>query len=348
VVRIDRRDRPVKFARFVSFDAGQSAGAAASRGSAGRVEPDRLYVLAFDEASFRPADARVAAQATRHFIDSLNPTDYVALFKFPITGPQMELTQNHASVEIKLDGIVGGYQQMRREFDLLPSEIVDLTADDRLVLDQIVRRECSPFDQECPRRIVRQAMDEAGFAEAEAEMRLGAIADLFASLATLPGRKTVLIASGGLFDADRAAGRPDLSAPLTEIARIAARSNTAVYVLHHDSSFFASLERSPRRAAAPGDTPLFAKTFRDGEINANGLEQLAAMTGGSYYKVEAGTPAQAFAQILRETGGFYVLAVEAIDGERDGGLHDVRISVDDDDATVRSQKQIVIPRRISG
>jgi hypothetical protein len=48
---------------------------------------------------------------------------------------------------------------------------------------------------------------------------------------------------------------------------------------------------------------------------------------------------------MRESAGFYLLAVEATSAERDGQPHVLRIDVNADNATVRNQKRIVIPRR---
>lgn len=347
-VSIDGRQRPVRFAQFVSFDRSLTASPAGPGGGDARVSHSRIYILAVDEASFRAGEAQMAGQASRGFIELLHPSDYVGLFTFPVSKPEMQITQSHAAVKAALNKLVGGYQRMQREFDLLPSEVVDLTGQDRTVLEEVVRRECRPFDRECPRRVLSQAMDEAAFAEAGAGMRLSAIANLLTALERVPGRKTVVVVSAGLLDADRVGGRPDLSGAMDLIADAAARSNTVLYVLHHRSSSPSALDGGPRRLAARGDTPLIARASRDGRLRALGLEQVAGVTGGLYQEIEAGTPAQAFARIMRESAGFYVLAVETTDAERDGQAHHLRIDVDVDDATVRNQSRIVIPRHAGG
>ena len=92
---------------------------------------------------------------------------------------------------------------------------------------------------------------------------LGGLRQLFEGLATLEGRKTVVLISGGLFTSDRGDGRVRMQSDIARIGRQAATSNTNLYVLHMDSSFIEAF--SERRGPSP-------TIFRDSNQLATGLE----------------------------------------------------------------------------
>ena len=63
----------------------------------------------------------------------------------------------------------------------------------------------------------------------------------------MPGRKTLVLISGGVVGSDRPGGRPDLNNLGTEAGREAARANTAVYTLNIDTAFQERFERNRER-----------------------------------------------------------------------------------------------------
>jgi VWFA-related protein len=348
-VRIDGRRRKVVSADLVHYDPALLAAAAAARpptlSDLAKKPADRMFILAVDEASFRPGDAMVMRDSARKFIDTLHDSDYVGLYKFPVIERNLDLTHGHAAVKVALSKIMGSYLHVRGEFNLLPSEIVDIMASDRDALEEVWRRECDPLDLTCRDRITQEARASAGFAEADAATRIHSLRLLLDALADVPGRKTLVVLSGGMFSSDRAVGRPDITSSMVQLGKEAAVANTALYVLHLDSSFFDSLMATGRRSVAQGDTPLFAKSFRDGQIYGMGLEQLAGAAGGGYIRIQAGAPDYAFGRVLRETSAYYLLGVEPDDRERDGRLHFLRISAKAKGGQVRGRTHVVIPRR---
>ena len=134
----------------------------------GKRPSDRMFVLAIDEASLKPGDAMVAAQAGRKFIDTLHESDYIGLYKFPVIERQLDLTHGHAAVKIALGRISGSFLHMRGEFNLTPSEIVDITATDHEVWQQVVRRECDPVDLELSGSRHQRSADHRELREADA------------------------------------------------------------------------------------------------------------------------------------------------------------------------------------
>jgi VWFA-related protein len=345
-VKIDGRTRQVVSADLVSFDPASMAARKLGAPTPFSNKPhDRIFVLAVDEASLRPSQTAPALQAARKFIDKLHTNDYIGLFTYPIFERNLDITHGHANVKLALSKVMGSHMHVRGEFDLLPSEIIDVNANDRDTYEQIVRRECDPSDIGCGDRIIQEARAAAGFAEAEAASRVHALRILLDALADVPGRKTLIVLSGGMFSSDRTVGRPDIASSMMQLGRDAAIANTAVYVFHLDDSFFQSMTSGSRLSVAEGDPPLFARSFRDGEVFGHGLQQLAGTAGGSYLRIQAGTPDYAFDRVLREMSAYYLLGVAPDDRERDGRLHFLRVKASVKGATVRSRTHVFIPRR---
>ena len=351
-VKIDGRKRNVVSATLIDYDP-------AIREEAQKKAPpslatymnkprDRMFIIAVDEASLSPGDAKVAMTAAKKFIDTLHPTDYVALYKYPIISRDLNVTHGHAEVKSALDKVIGVYSPIRSQYGLLPSEIVDIMAGDSEVLQQVVRRECSDTDLTCIQTMTTMIPGEARvlsmMAETDAATRVHALRLLLDALARVDGRKTLIVISGGLFTTDRTGGRPDTSSSMTFLGKEAAVANTSLYVVHLDSSFFMDLSGPGQRAPAPGDPPQIARSSRDRETFGLGLQQLAGTAGGGYIRVQAGTPDYAFARVLKETAAYYLLAVEPDARDRDGRLHFLRTTVKAKGALVRSRSHVFIPK----
>jgi VWFA-related protein len=312
----------------------------------GRVPPGtRLYLIAVDESSFPMTSVRPAMQATTRFIERLEPEDMVGLYVFPIAPRKINLTHDHRAVARALGDITGLRTPLSGEFDLTASEIVDINARDGSAFATIIERECDPTDLNCPDRVRAEATIKAGHVEAQVQQSLSALGDMLASLAALPGRKTVLFLSGGLIAADRVAGRPDVSSILKSVAEQAGMSNVNLYVLHTDNGWsdgMSAANRPTRSASAR-----FQSLFRDTEIDARGLELFAGYAGGSLMRIQAGTGDYAFDRVRRETTAHYMLGVEPAREDRDGRQHYIRVKVDAKGATVRNRTQVFIPRALS-
>jgi hypothetical protein len=164
---------------------------------------------------------------------------------------------------------------------------------------------------------------------------LGGLRGLIGGLATVPGRKILVLVSGGLLVSDRADGRVGARSEMTALGREAAAANTTVYALHMDSSFL---------DAFAADGKMSATLFRDSSMHAAGLEMVAGAAGGDVLRIEGGTPDRAFDRVLRETSAHYLLGVEVNAADRDGRAHNIRVEVKRRGSTVRSRTMVVIPK----
>ena len=165
---------------------------------------------------------------------------------------------------------------------------------------------------------------------------------LLQGLASLPGRKTVVLVSGGLISGDRG-GRPDLGDFMRSVGAEAGASASSLYVLHVDDSFFDAFSATNNPVTDASDRTRSAA--RDSYLLGTGLDRLAGTAGGALLRVQAGTADSAFDRVLRESEAYYLLGVQPSADDRDGKLHFLRVKVKRRGVTVRSRMQVVIPAR---
>lgn len=343
-VSINGRSRRVVSAEFIRASAATSSAPAARNVAplADAVTPPvapagRTVVLAVDEHSFGAGAAQAAMQAAGRFLDHLEPDDLVGLYAYPTSASSLNLTRDHASVRKALGGIVGMLDVPSSRFNLNATEVVDITAGDADALGAVAARECRSRDSSCARDIRMEATSLAGMFEIQVSQSLNGLHGLLRSLSRWPGRKILVVVSGGLLASDRPGGRPDLTMETLALGREAAAANTSLYGLHMDSSFLDAFSAGSKRAATPA-------LMRDSSLLGRGFERFTAAAGGTLIRIEAGTGDSAFARVLLETSAYYLLGVEPVEADRDGKSHEIRVKVKQRGATVRSRATVVIPK----
>ena len=344
-VAIDGRPARVVSAELVQYSpaAGPLAATVPIR-TPGHVPDDsRVYVIAVDQPGFSTAAIMPIRRALQQFVNQLRPEDMVGLYEFPFREPMLDVTHDHAQVVRGFNRIVGQLEPGIGVFSLTPSEIIDITARDDETFSKVVRRECDPTDTSCPDAVRQEASAVAGFLEADAQMRLSALSNLMRGLARFPGRKNVVLVSGGMVSSTRVSGRPDVSVLMGRVGDEAAAADAALYVLHWDNTFLDAYSAANRPSRNPADR--FESMFADRHAIGQGLEMIAGKAGGHLLRVEAGTGESAFGRILLETSAYYLLGVEPSDGDRDGKPHFLRVTVKGRGINVRVRSKVVIPRR---
>ena len=303
----------------------------------------RMVIVAVDESSLSPNAARLAALAARKFIDRLPADDVVGVYTYPFGKPLVDLQHDHGLASRSLDQVSGNYTPPISRYALSLSEILDVTAGDTGTLNKIATRVCEVDTRGCLDGIKGEAMMLAAHLETQSRQSLGELGFLLRGLHTLPGRKTVVLISGGLIAADRMGARPDVSEMVRSAAEQAAESDVVLYALHIDSSLldgFSAAQKSTMR-----NSDRFESLPRDRTVQANGLERVAGEAGGAVFRDEVGAGEVGFDRILRETSGYYLLGVEPLDFDRDGRLHAIRVKSSAKGATVRARTRVVIPVR---
>jgi VWFA-related protein len=308
----------------------------------GQLMPDaRVFIVAIDEFSFVPSAVGPAMQAARRFVQQLRPEDVVAIYAYPFHDGSLDLTHDHYSAERALDRVSGRRERQLGMFSLTPSEIIDITAEDQAVTNRVISRECSPTDPTCPGAVRAEAHSIAGYFEGQAAQSISSLSLLVKSLRRLPGRKTLVLMSGGVMTSDRTGGRPDVTGLFSALGEDAAASETNLYVLHWDTNFLETFSAVNPTGTSSSDR--FTSAFRDSDTFRHGLDAVAGKSGGALLAIEAGTGQYAFERVLRESTAYYLLGVASTTNDRDGRLHFINVKTKARGATVRSRTHVVIP-----
>lgn len=326
----------------------------------------RTYVLAFDTDSFGISESREVVGAARGFIRQLQPGDKVGLYTFPV-GPRREPTTDHQEISRLVDTVVGRSQSMIGEYNLSPSEIVDITAENsrdlsRLqgpgrggaaaataalqsgsmsaesALQRVQLRECGAIESSCAEMIQAEASAKAFYLEGRATEGLNGLRSLIQLLNEQPGRKTVVMFSAGITASDRPGGRPEVGELAKQLGRDAAATNTAIYTLHVEKSAMQAVRPEQRRTDR---TPVSLN--RDAAVTGRLLEEFSGASGGALIRVLMGGGELALERVLRETSSHYLLGVEPADADRDGKLRELRVKVSRPGTTVRSRSWVIVP-----
>ena len=345
-VSINHHDRRVVSADLVHYSTTPPlANIAPPRLTPGAVPTDgRVFILAVDEASFSSGGIKPALQAAQRFVANLRPADMVGLYVYPFERPRLDLTHDHQAVRDALGHLSGQREDRHGQYLLTPSEVIDITAGDRDALQRVVAAECPVAagempDVGCPYTISAEASMAAAYYESEASQRIYGLGMLIQDLGDLPGRKTLLVVSGGLLAANRAGAHPDIQAFMSRLGEEAARSNVDTYVIHLDDTYLNafSVSRPLSRRAADQTRSVMA----DESAYADGLIRLATETGGAYLGVKAGTGDIAFGRVLRETMAYYLLGVEPTPEDWDGKKLVVQVKTRARGATVRALREVI-------
>ena len=335
-VDISGRRRKIASMQFVSYAPSKVPGSTTTpgltAGPAGDPRPRRMYLLAVDEHSLHTANAMAAVTAAERFIDRLQPDDLVGLYAYPTGAAQHDLTTDHAAVRKVLQKIGGLFNEPVNGLNMSPSEIIDCANNDRDCLMRVWQRECK--GSACSQSQIRaEATSLSGMMETMASQSIGGLRGLLRGLKDIPGRKTLVLVSGGLVTTDQAGGRMNVRNEIAQVGREASLANVNVFALHLDWSFIQAVTN--RRG-------IRSTYFRESSMAASGLEAVAGNAGGTVIRVYGTSPDVAFDRVLSETSGQYLLGVESTPEDRDGQPHPIRVKVKRGGAQVRSRTFVTI------
>jgi VWFA-related protein len=310
-------------------------------------------MLAVDIFSFSLDATMAVAKAAKGFIAQLDDDDYVGLYTFPV-GSRIAATRDHGAVSRRLDTLVGQESSVRSAYNLNISEIVDIVAEetaagaratapgaDMGVTRRVMARECpTANDLNCMEAIQTEAQALSFYLETRINQGVSGLRSLVQILGEVPGRKTVVVLTGGMPVSDRLGGRPDIGEVARTLGQDAARANTIIYAVYVDSSYVRSFSADRRRYDRQSQNPA-----REHAMMGRLIDAFAGSSGGTMLTAVLGGGEQAFARILRETSSHYLLGVEPAEADRDGPLRRLSVKVDHPSTTVRSRQWVVVPKR---
>ncbi|MDO8680317.1 MAG: VWA domain-containing protein [Acidobacteriota bacterium] len=342
-LEVDGRVRRVVSAQYVSQVARRTLPpqlAARHFTSNEAADTGRIIVVAVDEAHIRRLEGRPALRAAEAFIDKLDPSDHIGVLGLTRVGA-LTLTRNRVALKQKLGTLFGQADPVFLQFNLGLSEALEIAEGSRSRLADAVLRECGRALTEyvsvaraaddagagrdgCPEQIEQESRGIAQHAHTQARISLSGLEALVASLKDIPGPKTVVLLSEGMVADPR---RIDL-------ARVAAEAQAArvsIYALHLEVPIF--------EAAQDRISPTLS---RDLQVKGDGLARVAGAARGAVFRL-AGNDPRPFARIARELSGYYLLAFEPIETERDGRSHRIRVELARGGGELRARTGFTLP-----
>lgn len=341
-LRVDGQPRRVVSAQFVSQAArGPRALRPAPAHFSSNQDEDtgRLVVVAIDEAHIRRLEGRPALRAAETFIDALDAQDRVAVIGLARLGA-LDFTRDRLALRRRLASLTGQTDPVFQQFNIGLSEALEISEGSRTRLADAVLRECGRALSDyvnlaraaddtsgrdaCPEQVEQESRATAQHAHIQARISLSALEALIVSLSDLPGPKAIVLLSEGLVADPR---RVDL-------AKLAAEAQTArvtIYALH--------LEVPTFEAAQDRVSPSFV---RDVQVRGDGLARVAGAARGAVFR-QVGSDSRPFERIARELSGYYLLAFEPLDSERDGRRHRIQVTVARGGGELRARPGFTLP-----
>lgn len=344
-VNIDGRTHPVVTLDYVRYNAPPAEASPAAAApplptAAAAIAPGdstRVLILAVDELSFMTASRGAPIEVVTRIAALASPRDLIGLISFP--GPAVTFspsTDRAALLEAaaKISGRLVIPSSNRLQFSV--ADAVDWSAD-ASYRQRIYQRECPVAgDMACRRDVEMLAAEFIGTFQMQAMMSVSGLQNVVDIVKQYPGRKTLIVVSGGFVASDRMGGKPDIQFEADMLGRRAAEANAVIYSLHTEVAFLHAFS-SPQAARQ------LQNVMRDSSLMAGGLERFTASAGGTVIPVPAG-PDKALARVLSETSAYYLLGVEPLPEHRDGKVHRISVKVRHAGAQVRARSSVRIPR----
>ncbi len=340
-VKVDGTPRRVVWAEYVPHKVTPLRAANSSEHFSTNEEaaPGRVVLVAVDQAHIRRVEGLAALRAAAAFIDALDPADKVAAATINETGA-IQFTTDHAGVKRYLQGLTGTATATPVHYTVGLSEAIAIADGSRTRLDQVVLRECGePIARvesqqriaaangardPCPVEIEQEARGIVQQARTDARISIGALARLIGRLAEIPGPKTLVLLSEGLV------AEPQLF-DLSSLGAAAQAARVTLYVLQLEAPLFEA-----------ADTTMSPTMQADLQARADGLARLAGTARGALFHLVGADP-YPFRRILTELSGYYLVAFEVSDRDRDGRGHRIDVKTGAPGATVRARPSFTIP-----
>lgn len=340
-VTISGRPRRVVRAAWLAYGTPTSnpETVAAAAEDAAMASSNRMFIIAIDEGSLQPNGAFAARAAVERFIDQMRPDDRVGLMSFPADKTTFRLTDDHNSVKRDLLNIAGIRQEPTGQFHMSVPEIIDISNGDADAQNRVYTRECQGGTSCNLSSIKMEADSLASYLEMDTSKTIEGLRGIMRALAEVPGRKIMVLVSGGMISSDRHGARVNATNDINTLSAQAAAANAALFVLHLDWSY---------QQAFGTKNDMSSTYFRNADIAKTGLELLAGTLGGEMVRVQGNSGDVAFNRVLSETSAYYLLGIEPAPEDRDGKAHPIKVKVKKRGMTTLARSEVTIPIRGSG
>ncbi|HEY4742455.1 MAG TPA: VWA domain-containing protein [Candidatus Acidoferrales bacterium] len=289
------------------------------------VRDRRLLVLFFDMTSMENDDLLRAHDAAQKFIDKqMTPADLVSVVTY---GNRLSVWADFTNDRKVLAKAIAR---------LIPGVSADL-ADNPYAAAQNGEYDVQEYTG------AAYTADETEFNVFNTDQKLAAVEGLANVLGAIPGRKAIVQFTGGITQTGEE-NRTELRAA-TDAAN---RADVSIYSIDA-RGLFATVPGGDATANAATGTSMFtgASVYHQTDQRQDSRDTLATLssdTGGHAF-FDLGDLSQAFPQIQKENGGYYLVGYTlAANIKRDGTWHSIHVKVDAPGAHVRYREGYYAPR----
>ena len=242
-----------------------------------RYADGRVIVLAVDQPSFPPSARAGVIEAANRVVSAVAASDYLGLVVFPSS---IAPTRDRQAVSHLIDKTAGARRDLSApRSQISAADALLLRSGDAVALQTIVTRECdSAFNQTCRNEVLQDGNAIAEVLEQQNRLSLTALFATIDALASLPGRKTMVLLSAGLPMTIRPGTRPDQHADVARVAQATAAANVQLHVLYLNGKYL--------RHFSPDYRKRQYAIFDDLRTFGTSLETFAKTSGGSFHQVE--------------------------------------------------------------
>ncbi|MFN7917742.1 MAG: VWA domain-containing protein [Vicinamibacterales bacterium] len=333
-VRVDGDQRRVVSAEWIGLETKETAppppppeGYSGNENATG----GRLVMIVVDQANIRFGGTLGIRRAVNAFIDRLRPSDRAAVIGIGQGAPSTPFTADRARLKKAIERLAGQHQSsLLSQYSITTSEAMQIQRGMPGVLEQVLARECDgmagPAFEACAFEVQGEIPQKALEGSADSRHTLTVMRALLNALKSIDGPKTMVFVSEGFIIDDQ---RQDV----IELGALASAARTSIYALRLDDQWLASSATDQRVTLGMMD---------DRYMRSEGLELLASASRGAMFNV-TGSAEGIFQRIASELSGYYLLAVDASQNDRDGKTHSVRVEVTRKGLTVRARRGLVTP-----
>jgi VWFA-related protein len=312
----------------------------------------RIFLIVADVNSISAGNGHLVFDRIAAFVDQLDPRDLVGLAVLPGGRPRVDLTADHARVRDAAKGILG-FSDRNNMTAMLPGEAAQIAHGDKDALTSYLERvggtglrpgnevDCRPLAVSRPvgpggkattafdpnakiddcRQIADHALDLYRQQSNAVLDTFGALAD---AMAAIDGPKTIVVVSEGM----TIDGHSD-----DQLKAFAKRADTARVTL------YALQPQIPLMEASSNGGPTAASRLLDRQAGLDGLASAAVAARGAAFSI-TGTASAALRQIDKETSGYYLIAFERDEKDKDNERVSIDVKVNRPGFDVRARRSV--------
>ena len=285
---------------------------------------DRTFILAVDVANIRSGAGRNLLVNVADYVATLPPTDRIGMVTLPGGGRSVEPTADRAVIREALSRTAGTDHRMDSCDATIGEAAAEAVNDDRGLA--AFRRTSPPRCPDPTRARLGMFINQY---RNETRNTLGALTSLANAMAAIPGRRTIVLVSEGLYlDNDL------IQEEMRAFGAALERSRVVLYAIHLDFPF---AEASMSILANPASRRL------DDRYGFDAMATTAYFGGGAAIRaISRATPA--IRQIDTELSGTYLLGIERQLTDVAGKSLELKVEVAREGTDVRARQNITISK----